>query len=348
VTIRCRTATAIAFTGLIGLCGPAAVLGRAPLAAAAPSPQPTVISAERADLTATGHVTAAGQAGAVRYWSRARMAAARSVDAVPGARAVLSADPWVAGARWTEGGAVTRTTGRVFFTLDGTDYSCSGSTVDSANADVVITAAHCVSDGQGKWASHWIFVPGYDDGHEPYGAYPARAFFAASGWQHGADENDDVAFVAVGPASGGSGSGGTGFGGTGFGGAGSGGMGFDRKQARLHVVDVVGGQQIQFGSRAATEMLFGYPSVGQYHGRYLDYCDGALSRDPYGSPDAGIECTMTEGASGGPWFSGFDPLTGLGTITGVTTFRYSGSGVTLYSVDLGTVARTLYDQAKRA
>jgi hypothetical protein len=331
---------------LLGLCGPAAALGRAPLAAAAPPPHPTVISAERAAVTATGNVTAARQAAAVRYWSRARMAAARSVDAVPGTRArmaarnldavpgtwAVSADPWVAGARWTEGGAVIRTTGRVFFTLAGTDYSCSGSTVDSANADVVITAAHCVSDGQGKWATHWIFVPGYNDGHEPYGAYPARTFFAASRWQHGADENDDVAFVAVGPASG----------------SGSGGTGYDFKQGRLHVVDVVGSQQIQFGSRAATEILFGYPSVGQYHGRYLDYCDGGLSPDPYGSPDAGIECTMTEGASGGPWFSGFDPLTGLGIITGVTTFRYSGSGVTLYSVDLGAVARTLYDQAQRA
>jgi hypothetical protein len=335
VTFPRRTATVIA---LLGLCGSAAALGRVP--------HPAVSSAERAGLTATGNVTAARQAGAVRYWSRARMAAATSLGATPGSRAVLRADPWVAGARWTEGGAVTRTTGRVFFTLDGTDYSCSGSTVDSANADVVLTAAHCVSDGQGKWATHWIFVPGYNDSHEPYGAYPARAFFAASGWQHGADENDDVAFVAVGPASGGSG--GTGSSGTGSGGTGSGGTGFDPKQARLHVVDVVGGQQIQFGSRAATEMLFGYPSVGQYHGRYLDYCDGTLTSDPYGSPDAGIDCTMTEGASGGPWFSGFDPLTGLGTITGVTTFRYSGTGVTLYSLDLGSAARTLYDQAQRA
>jgi hypothetical protein len=256
------------------------------------------------------------------------MAGARSAEAAEGAAAPVSADPWVAGARWTEEGAVSRTTGRVFFTLDGTDYSCSGSTVAGASADVVITAAHCVSDGQSEWATHWIFVPGYRDGDEPYGAYPARAFFAADGWQHGADEDDDVAFVAVG--------------------LGNGGIGFDSKGTGLHVVDVVGGQQIQFGSRAATEMLFGYPSVGRYHGRYLDYCDGALSPDPYGSPDAGIECTMTEGASGGPWFSGFDPLTGLGTITGVTTFRYSASGVTLYSVDLGSVARTLYDEAERA
>ena len=326
---------------LLGLCAPAATLGRAPLAAA-PSAHRTVVSAERAAVTATGNVTAASEAGAVRYWSRARMAAANTLGAVPGGTAVMSADPWVAGARWTGGGAVTRTTGRVFFTLDGTDYSCSGSTVDSANADVVITAAHCSSDGQGTWATHWIFVPGYDDGHEPYGAYPARAFFAASGWQHGADENDDIAFAAVGPASAGSGSAGSGSAGSGSG------MGFDRKQVRLHVVDVVGGQQIEFGARAATEVLFGYPSVGQYHGRYLDYCDGELSADPYGSPDAGIECTMTEGASGGPWFSGFNPLTGLGAISGVTTFRYSGSGVTLYSVDLGSVARSLYNEAQHA
>jgi len=219
---------------------------------------------------------------------------------------------------------VTRTTGRVFFTLDGTDYSCSGSTVASANADVVATAAHCVSDGEGGWATHWIFVPGYDGGREPYGVYPARAFFAASQWQHGADENDDVAFVAVGPARKRSGG----------------------REAGRHVVDAVGGQQIQFGSRAATEVLFGYPSEAPYHGQYLDYCDGALSPDPYGSPDAGIDCTMTEGASGGPWFSGFDTLTGLGVITGVTTFRYSGSGVTLYSVDLGSVAHSLYDEAQ--
>jgi V8-like Glu-specific endopeptidase len=256
------------------------------------------------------------------------MAGARSAEAAAGGAARVSANPGVAGVRWPEGGAVTRTTGRVFFTLDGTDYSCSGSTVDGAHADVVITAAHCVSDGQGGWATHWIFVPGYDDGQEPYGTYPARAFFATNGWQHGADENDDVAFVTVGP--------------------GSDGIGFDSEGTGLQVVDVVGGQQIQFGSRAATEILFGYPSVGQYHGRYLNYCDGALSPDPYGSPDAGIECTMTEGASGGPWLSGFDPVTGLGTITGVTTFRYSGSGVTLYSVDLGSAARTLYDEAERA
>jgi hypothetical protein len=258
------------------------------------------------------------------------MADARNLPAAAGARRAGPAltsqpflgDPWVAGARWTEGGAVTRTTGRVFFTMAGTDYACSGSTVASANADVVMTAAHCVCGGEGTWATHWIFVPGYRDGHAPYGRYPARAYFVASRWQHGLDEDDDVAFVAVSTAR--------------------------VHGAERHVVDAVGGQQIGFGGRAAIEALFGYPSEPPYHGWYLDYCDGSLSPDPYGGADAGIDCTMTEGASGGPWFSGFDPLTGLGVISGVTTFRYSGGSLILYSADLGRAAQALYDRAQHA
>ena len=41
----------------------------------------------------------------------------------------------------------------------------------------------------------------------------------------------------------------------------------------------------------------------------------------------------------------FDPRTGLGVITGVTTFRYSGQDRILYSADLGPVAQALYKRA---
>jgi hypothetical protein len=214
----------------------------------------------------------------------------------------------------------------VFFTLDGTDYSCSGSTVASANADVVMTAAHCVSDGDGGWATNWIFVPGYRDGQAPYGRYPARTYFTASQWRTGADEDDDVAFVTVNPAR----------------------VQGVKHSVKRRVVDAVGGQRIEFGDRAATEVLFGYPAEPPFDGRRLDYCDGSLSPDPFGSADEGMPCTMTEGGSGGPWFSGFDPVTGLGTITGVTAFRYAGDALTLYSTDLGPVAQSLYEQAERA
>jgi hypothetical protein len=277
--------------------------GTAPQAAFSPSARTVPLVTERAVVSVPG------------YWTRERMAAAAD-----GARAAEAApDAGVAGMPWAGGGAVARTTGRVFFTLNGTAYACSGSAVASAGQDVVMTAAHCVSDGAGHWATHWTFVPGYDDGREPYGSYPARSFYVPAPWSADANENDDFAFVTVGPA--------------------------QVNGAAQQLGAAVGGQQIEFGSRAATEAVFGYPSEPPYNGQSLDYCQGALQPDPFGFPDEGIGCTMTEGGSGGPWLSDFDPRTGLGVITGVTTFRYSGENLTLYSADLGTVAKALYDQA---
>ena len=107
----------------------------------------------------------------------------------------------------------------------------------------------------------------------------------------------------------------------------------------------VGGQPIGFGDRAAAEAVFGYPSEPPYNGQRLDYCEGTLQSDPYSLPDEGIDCTMTEGGSGGPWLSDFDPRTGLGVITGVTAFRYAGHDATLYSADLGPVEKALYERA---
>jgi hypothetical protein len=179
----------------------------------------------------------------------------------------------------------------------------------------VVPAAHCVSDGAGHWATHWTFVPGYTDGREPYGSYPAQTYYVPARWSAGADEDDDVAFVVVGTA-------------------------------RGHKVGgAVGGQPIEFGWRAPAEAVFGYPSEPPYTGRSLDYCQGTLQPDPFGTRDEGIACAMTEGGSGGPWLSDFDPRTGLGVITGVTTFRYSGQDRILYSADLGPVAQALYKRA---
>jgi hypothetical protein len=125
---------------LLAVAAVLAGLAGAGAAGAPPSPHPAVISAERA------------VAGAAHYWTRARMAAARAVTPV-GQGALQAAEPgpaagsrsgaqtlrapWVTSGPWPGGGAVARTTGKVFFTLDGTDYVCSGSTVASANSDVV-------------------------------------------------------------------------------------------------------------------------------------------------------------------------------------------------------------------
>lgn len=226
----------------------------------------------------------------------------------------------VRGRTWARGGAVVRTTGRVFFKLDGIDYACSGSVVGGAKPDVVITAAHCVSDGAGGWAYDWTFVPGYANGRAPYGTYAARAYYVAGPWANGADEDDDVAFVTVRPA--------------------------QVRGALRPVASVVGSQPIRFGRRGAPAAVFGYPAEGAYDGRSLDYCEGQVRPDPYGANDTGIPCSMTEGDSGGPWLSDFRPGTGRGVITGVTSFKYAGANRELYSANLGREAQALYDGAE--
>jgi V8-like Glu-specific endopeptidase len=232
----------------------------------------------------------------------------------------------VRGAPWVHGGLVVRTTGRVFFMLDGVDYACSGSTVGGANKNVVITAAHCVSDGAGGWAVGWTFVPGYDGGREPYGRYAAQTFFVSGRWVNGGNEDDDVAFVDMrpGPAKAG---------------------GVPRARARA-VGDVVGRQPISFGARGGSAAVFGYPAEAPYTGGRLDYCQGPVTPDPYGAADVGLPCAMTEGDSGGPWLSGSDPAAGTGTITGVSSFKYSGQTRILYSANLGPVAQALYTRAE--
>ncbi|MFF0869445.1 trypsin-like serine peptidase [Nonomuraea sp. NPDC003560] len=225
------------------------------------------------------------------------------------------------GARWSTGGAVTRTTGRVFLTLAGADFVCSASTVTSASRDLVVTAGHCVKDGAGEWAQNWTFVPGYGRGGEqPYGQYAARRMFVSAPWSRSGDDNHDVGMVAL---------------------ATSGGR---------HVADVVGTQDIAFNTaRGGQTYGFGYPADPPYDGDQLVYCAGRLRDDPYKQThDQGLGCAMTAGSSGGPWLSGFDPMTGRGTVTSLSSFKYSDDQHTMYGPYFGQAAKTVYATAERA
>jgi Trypsin-like peptidase domain len=77
-------------------------------------------------------------------------------------------------------------------------HFCSGSVVDTAPGDVVITAAHCVADGDGSPPrTGMLFVPGYHDGVEPFGAWTVTSAVVDPRWQDGADPAYDVAFLTV-------------------------------------------------------------------------------------------------------------------------------------------------------
>jgi V8-like Glu-specific endopeptidase len=225
------------------------------------------------------------------------------------------------GSRWVTGGAVARTTGRVFLTLNGVDFVCSAGTVKSANKDVVVTAGHCVKDGRGEWAENWTFVPGYVEGGErPYGSFTARRMFVAGPWSRSADDSYDIAMVAL------------------------------NKHSGKHVSEAVGAQDISFNSRRGGQIFgFGYPADPPYDGEHLVYCAGRVRDDPHGATrDQGLGCDMTAGSSGGPWLSGFNPSTGKGTVMSVSSFKYSDDRGTMYGPYFGDAAKALFSTAERA
>ncbi|GLW08411.1 peptidase [Microtetraspora sp. NBRC 13810] len=224
------------------------------------------------------------------------------------------------GTRWSAGGAVTRTTGRVFLTMSGVDFVCSASTIRSRNRDLVVTAGHCLKDGTGPWAENWTFVPGYQEGAKPYGTFTARRMFVAKQWSGKGDDSHDVGMVAL------------------------------NTHRGRHVADVVGFQEIGFnGPRGQQTYGFGFPADPPYDGRRLIYCAGRVRQDPYGgTQDQGLGCDMTAGSSGGPWLSGFDAAGGRGTVTSVSSFKYGNDHRTMYGPYFGASAKELYATAGRA
>ncbi|MCF6474232.1 trypsin-like serine protease [Nonomuraea sp. MG754425] len=241
-----------------------------------------------------------------------------------GTRHLAAARPQAStiGSRWMTGGLVSRTTGRVFLTVAGNDFVCSASTVRSANKDVVVTAGHCVKDGAGEWAANWTFVPGYDrvGPAHPYGRYTARRMFVAGPWSRSGDDNFDVGMVALATSRG------------------------------RHVADVVGTQEIGFNAdRGGQAFGFGYPADPPYDGNHLVYCAGRLKKDPYNqTKDQGLGCDMTAGSSGGPWLTRFDTVTGKGTITSLSSFKYSDDRRTMYGPYFGDAVKDIFGTAERA
>ncbi|MFC7588910.1 trypsin-like serine peptidase [Nonomuraea antimicrobica] len=224
------------------------------------------------------------------------------------------------GSRWITGGHVAKTTGRVFLTVSGADFVCSASTVKSANRDVVVTAGHCVKDAAGEWAANWTFVPGYGTrGQHPYGQYTARRLFVAGPWSRSGDDNYDVGMVALATSRG------------------------------RHVADAVGTQDIAFnagrgGRRSASAIRPTRPTTGAIWSTARGGKD-----DPHAQTrDQGLGCDMTAGASGGPWMTKFDPGTGRGTITSLSSFKYSDDERTMYGPYFGDAVKTLFATAEHA
>ncbi|WP_159940805.1 MULTISPECIES: serine protease [unclassified Nocardiopsis] len=291
------------------------------------------VSHQAAAVTGTEHQAV------LDYWTEERMAAAKPITStvegvlplpqdlpLPGDDVERQAAPRPdsSGERWTAGGLVTRTTGKVYLTMDGRDFTCSASVVDAANRSTLVTAGHCAKDGRGSWARNWTFVPGHADGKSPYGRYTARDLLVAPQWSGRADDSYDFAMVVV------------------------------NTDGGKAVQDRVGSQRIAFDTwteervRQGTQVYtFGYPAASPYNGKHLYYCSGRTKADAGGTSANGVRCSMTQGSSGGPWFTGFDTATGRGTISSVVSFKYANDRRTQYGPRFGQEARDLYQNAAR-
>ncbi|SEF01940.1 hypothetical protein SAMN05428954_5294 [Streptomyces sp. 2112.3] len=274
-------------------------------------------SAVPLDLTAP-----AKHARAITVPRSAPLKVAPTLPRLPQAPKTPSAGPLLpgtlpqAGGPWTGGGAVTKTTGRVFFTYQGRTAACSGDAVTSGNKSTVLTAGHCVKLG-GVWHTDWIFVPGYHDGEAPYGKWAAAKTLSTPQWTANEDINYDVGAAVVAP--------------------------LDGKK----LTDVVGGQGLSFNSGYSKAMYaFGFPAAAPYDGSKLIYCSGTAFKDPLFSGDHGLACNMTGGSSGGPWFTTFDERTGTGLQSSVNSFGYQFWANTMFGPYFGDDAKNLYTTAQ--
>ena len=84
-------------------------------------------------------------------------------------------------------------TARVGPLFNGGQHHCTASVVRSPHRNLIVTAAHCLDNGD----DNLVFVPGYRDGRAPYGKWKVLERYLPDGWSEAQDEDSDVAFATV-------------------------------------------------------------------------------------------------------------------------------------------------------
>ena len=272
----------------------------------------------------------------VEFWTPERRASAIPRDGRPvptarpggGGGGGGGGSTTVTGATWTAGGSVAVTTGKVFFTLGSSRYTCSASAVEGAAGNLVFTAGHCVHAGNGgAFVTNWIFYPGWNGSpHPTLGSWTATDLFTTSGWATGSTSFDDDAGVAV--VTGGASS-----------------------PSLATVLTAAGGNVpgIAFGTTSGTTHSFGYPASKKYKGNTLTYCAGPVRERYDGNNTLALACDMTGGSSGGPWIQPFTNGTGsTDAIVSLNSYGYASLNTTMFGPILDAAERALYGGASSA
>jgi V8-like Glu-specific endopeptidase len=289
----------------------------------------------------------------IAHWTPARLAAAVPRDFTRGAegRFTPSAKPdkppgkpgggggdgSVTGASWTGGGQVLQASGKVYFEMGSGAYVCSGAVAEDSRSgySLVLTAAHCALDEtSGEFAENWLFIPNFDGAptfscaQTVHGCWTASALVVHHGYATAGGFNTqatlhDFAFAVVGPGG---------------------------KSGSAQLDATVGSFDLTFSAVApgTSAYAFGYPAAQKYKGKDLTYCAGPVGTDPYNDDlTYALACTMTGGSSGGPWLTDFDEESGVGTLSSVNSYGYSGVKA-MHGPMFGAKTQAVWDAADGA
>jgi V8-like Glu-specific endopeptidase len=246
--------------------------------------------------------------GAAAFWSRSRL-----LDAQPlagGQRTVP-----LPGETPNAHAAVTALRVGALFEHDANGgHFCTASVVASPGKNLLITAAHCIYNGDGSgYNNDIVFIPDYRDGTAPYGIWTPRRLLVAPQWADSADPDFDVGFVTLQPYDG------------------------------DDIEQVLGANQL--GDDSGYQYLVrvtGYPSSAAAP----ITCVNWTSRQS--DTQLRFDCGgYTGGTSGSPWVTHFDPRSRTGTIVGVIGgYQEGGDDPSVsYSAFLGSGIHQLYEQA---
>jgi hypothetical protein len=170
-------------------------------------------NASQAPAPSTRSFTAAQSSQAASYWTPKQLASATPLDDKPKAASAhtMSADSSMPTASSFGG---TRTVGGLFMRTSSGNHFCTASVIHSAKKNLLLTAAHCLygSPGNPRDTTNVVFIPGYSNGHMPYGMWAASADYVPAHWYRTSkygndymrdfDPDLDFGFVSVRPNNG--------------------------------------------------------------------------------------------------------------------------------------------------
>ncbi|OEJ32416.1 hypothetical protein BGK67_14735 [Streptomyces subrutilus] len=89
-------------------------------------------------------------------------------------------------------------TGALFTNGLDSDHFCTATVVQSPGRNMIITAGHCLLDGDQAGGTA-VFVPAYANGVAPYGTWKLEEAFEDDRWAEDTDDGYDLAFARLAP-----------------------------------------------------------------------------------------------------------------------------------------------------